>query len=115
MHDYPMSLDCIDSFMSMFHLMDKRVPLVQNSQSRLKLWQKTHPKCIKNVHRGNHKSNIISGRSSEPTLREGHTPSHAFPFPPDHFQRRGAGPDRIDTVPNLGKTLAFSNQKYERN
>ena len=30
-------------------------------------------------------------------------------------QRRGNGPYRIDTVPNLGKTLAFSNQKHERN
>ena len=55
------------------------------------------------------------GRSPEPTLREGHTPSRAFPLAPDHFQRRGDGPDRIDTVPNLGKTLAFSNQKHERN
>ena len=85
--------------------MDKQVPPVQNQQ-------KTHPKCIKNVHRGNHKSNIFS---PEPTLREGHTPSCAFPLPQDHFQRRGDGPDRTDTVQNLGKILAFSNQKHERN
>ena len=49
---------------------------------------KTHPKCIKTY--------IFSGEISR-------------------TQRRGDGPDRIYTVPNLGKTLAFSNQKHERN
>ena len=67
--------------------------LFKISQSRLELWQKTHPKYIKNVHRGNHKSNIFSGEIPRTHLTRRASPSRAFPLPPDHFQRRGDGPE----------------------
>ena len=43
---------------------------LQISPRRLKFWPKTHPKCIKNAHRGNHKSKKFSG---------GDTPSRIVP------------------------------------
>ena len=68
--------------------------LFKTSQSRLELLQKRR---IQNALKTNIEATINQtfsrGISPEPTLREGHTPSRAFPLPLDHFQRRGDGPE----------------------
>ena len=73
--------------------MDKQVPPVQNQPKPAGIVAKTHPKYIKNVHRGNHKSNIFSGEIPRTHLTKRASPSRAFPLPQDHFQRRGDGPE----------------------
>ena len=106
------------SFMSMimFHLMDKQVPPVQNQPKPAGIVAKKRiQNALKMYIEATINQTFSRGRSPESTLREGHTPTRTFPLPPEHFQRRGDGPDRIDTVPNLGKTLAFSIQKHEQN
>ena len=72
-------------------------------------------KMHKNVLRGTHKSKFSRGRSPNPPLQEGASPSHTLPrsclrhslcFSPDHFQICGDGPD-ITKFKYLFSTVKF--------
>ena len=61
--------------MSMFHYGFMQVPSVPNQPKTAEISAKTHQKCIKNAHRGNHKLKIFSGEIPRtPLTRGGDTP-----------------------------------------
>ena len=58
---HPALRNCIDSSMSVFHYGFMQVPSVPNQHKTAENPAKTHRKCIKNAHRGNHKLKNFSG------------------------------------------------------
>ena len=60
--------------MSMFHYGFMQVPYVPNQPKTAEIPAKTHPKCIKNAHRGNHKLKNLSGEIPRTPLTTGGIP-----------------------------------------
>ena len=61
-------------------IMDMQVPAVLNQPKTAEILAKTHKKCIKNAHRGNHKLKKFSGEiPPQPPLREGEYPLSRSP------------------------------------
>ena len=79
------------------------MPSVPNQPKTAEIPTKSHPKCIKNAHRGNNKlkKKFSGGGPPNPPYERGLTPSGALPqsclwhslgLSPDHFLIRGDGP-----------------------
>ena len=64
--------------MSMFHNGFMHVPSVPNQPKTAEIPAKTHPKCIKNTHGGNHKLKNFSGEIPRTPLTRGGIPPLAL-------------------------------------